>query len=48
MHKFCPGTIPNPYQRKNPIKTFFLEKITCIHVLGFEEVNVLMAFHILK
>jgi len=41
MHKFSPGTIPNPYQLKNPIKMniFFGKKITCIHVLGVEEVK---------
>jgi len=41
MHKFSPGTIPNPYQWTNPIKIniFFGEKMTCMHVLGFEEVK---------
>jgi len=39
MHKFGPGTVPNPYQWKTPIKmNIFREKITCIHVLGVEEV----------
>jgi len=41
MHKFSPGTIPNPYAVKNSHKNkhFFRKKITCIHVLYFEEVN---------
>jgi len=40
MHTFNPGTIPNPYQWKTPIKMniFFGQKL---HVLGVEEVKTL-------